>query len=49
MRLFDEIEDVVVPVVPLDDTPTTGESLGEGRNSRHQPVSVMSFGSRTRL
>lgn len=32
MRLFDEIEDVVVPVVHLDDAPATSEGLGEGGN-----------------
>ena len=49
MRLFDEIEEVVVPDVHLDDAPAAGKGLGEGRNLGHQPVSAMSFGSRTRL
>ena len=41
MRLFDEIEEVVVPDVHLDDAPAAGKGLGEGGNLGHQPVSAM--------
>ena len=46
MRLFDEIEDIVVPVVHLDDAPTTGESLGEAclRHELRQPHKIVGGG-----
>ena len=49
MRLFDEIEEIVVPDIHLDDAPAAGKGLCEGWNLGHQLVSAMSFGSRTRL
>ena len=49
MRFLDEVEEVIVPVVHLDDAPAAGEGLGEGWNLCHQAVSAMSLGSRTRL
>ncbi len=49
VRFLNEVEEVVVPIVHLDDAPAAGEGLGEGGNPGHQPVPVMSLGSRTRL
>lgn len=49
MRFLDEIEEVVIPNIRLDDAPAAGKGLGEAANLGHQPVSAMSFGSRTRL
>ena len=48
-RFLDEIEEVVIPNIHLDDAPAAGKGLGEAGNLGHQPVSAMSFGSRTRL
>lgn len=35
MRLFDEIEEIVVPDIHFDDTPATGKGLGDGWNRGH--------------
>lgn len=35
MRLFDEIEEIVVPDIHFDDTPATGKGLGDGWNLGH--------------
>lgn len=49
VRLFNEIEEVVVPDIHPDDAPAAGEGLGEGGNLGHQPAPARSLGSRTRL
>lgn len=50
MRLFDEIEEIVVPNIHFDDMPATGKGHGDGENLGHVSWSpAMSFGSRTRL
>src|SRR5688572_17939239 len=48
MRLFDEIEKVVVPNIHLDDAPAAGEGLGKGWNFGHQRLSASNVGRRTR-
>ena len=49
MRLFDEIEKVVVPNIHLDDAPAAGKRLGKGWYLGHQLLSASNLGRRTKL
>lgn len=48
VRLFDEIEEVAVPVVHFNDVPAAGNGLGQAGNLGDQPLPALSLGSRTR-
>jgi hypothetical protein len=43
MRFLAEVEQVIVPMIHLDDAPAAGKGLGEGRNLGHHPVSASGF------
>ena len=49
VRLFDEIEEGVVPGVHLDDAPASGKRLGKARDLRHHAPAPNRRGRRTRL